>query len=104
MKRKSMFKQMSSLYAQGRELFFSYKQLTPTKDGSDLETMKYAWKNKDHTYKAFGIIDTGHKDYGVQMSRSPRHALKLITHGKKFEQTRKKLEKRLKRRQRRSQD
>ncbi len=87
----SLFRHMSSLYTQGRDLFYNYKQLTPTKHGSTFDTMQYAWKNKAHTYKVFGLFDTGRKDYGVQMLRSPRHAFNLIAGANKFHETRQKL-------------
>jgi hypothetical protein len=97
MAKTKIFGRVSSLCTQGRDLFDHYKQLTPTKDGSNLDTMRYAWENKDHTYKLFGLIDTGHKDYGVQMLRNPMQAYKLITGFHKFNKASQKLAKRKKR-------
>ncbi len=70
----SMYGHVSNLFTHGRDLFDLYKQMTPTRDGSNFDTMQYAWKNRDHTYKAFGVFDTGRKDYGMQMLRNPWQA------------------------------
>jgi hypothetical protein len=90
MAKKKIFGRVSSFFTQSRDLFDNYKQLTPTKDGSNFDTMRYAWDNKDHTYKLFGVIDTGHKDYGVQMLRNPSQAYQLITGFYKLDKANKK--------------
>ena len=89
-----MFGHVSSLFSQGRGLFEAYKQMTPTKNGSNFDTMQYAWKNRDHTYKAFGLYDTGRKDYGMQMLRNPVHAYSFFICLHKINQTSKKLARR----------
>jgi hypothetical protein len=73
---KSIFGHLSSLFTQGTDIFHTYKQMTPTKNDSNFDTLQYAIKHKEHTWKAFEgykflEVDTGIKDYGAQVLRHP---------------------------------
>ena len=74
------YREFSRRFQRRRDLFYLYKTMTPTRHGSTLETLRYAWKHRESTFKLFGIFDTGRKDYGIQMYRHPWQAMKMYAY------------------------
>lgn len=58
-----------------------YRETIPKPHGRSMwSTMKYAFANRNHTYKVGGDswgYDTGQKDYGAQLLRHPYHSSAL---------------------------
>ena len=71
------YRHMSDLFAENREFMRIYKQLTPTRHGSALETLRYYHRHKNRTVKLFGFIDTGIRDYGMDLYSRPWHTARL---------------------------
>lgn len=71
------YRHLSELLAENREFMRIYKQLTPTRNGSTLDTIRYYRKHKDSTWKLFGLFDTGIRDYGMKPHRYPFQAVRL---------------------------
>jgi hypothetical protein len=67
----------SDLLAENREFMYHYRQLTPTRNGSHLDTLRYYRAHRNHTWKLFGLIDTGIRDYGMKPHRYPLSAIRL---------------------------
>ncbi len=83
---KTVFGHVKDLGSQAKEMFSTYKQMTPTKDQSNFQTLKYMFQNRNHTYHAFGI-DTGIKDYGAQILRNPLLAMRMKNTINNFQNT-----------------
>jgi hypothetical protein len=74
---KKKYRDWSDLFSENREFMRIYKQLTPTRHGSALDTLRYYRQHRNRTYKLFGFIDTGLKDYGMNLHHRPWHTARL---------------------------
>ena len=74
---RNKYRDWSELFSENREFMRIYKQLTPTRGGSAVETLRYYHRNKHRTHRLFGLFDTGLRDYGMDLYSRPWHTARL---------------------------
>ena len=77
MRLRRKIRHLSEQLVETREFWRVYRELTPVRHGSQLELYRYYRKNRDRTHKLFGLVDTGIKDYGMNLYSRPGHTLRL---------------------------